>query len=74
MQAQRFVTRIVDCNLSLQLPESFNHQRVEVIVLELDDGEPTPTRREPHPDIAGRVQIIGGIVSSVPEEAWDLPR
>jgi len=74
MQAQRFVADVVNRNLTIRLPESFVHHRVEVIVLELDEPEPTQVRRQPHPDIAGRLQVSGDIYDSVPEEAWDLPR
>ena len=50
----------------------FNNRRVEIIVLTAD--EPVAVRRRPHPHIAGRVQINGDILGSVPEIDWDLPR
>ncbi len=28
----------------------------------------------PHPDIAGKVEIHGDILNSVPETDWDLPK
>ncbi len=74
MQVQRIVSRVDDGTLSIQLPESFNHHRVEVIVLTLDEEEPAPVQRQPHPDIVGRVQIHGDILDSAPEQDWDLPR
>ncbi len=74
MQVQRLLSRVDDGTLSIRLPPSFNHHRVEVIVLTLDEDEPAPAQRQPHPDIAGRVQIRGDILASAPEQDWDLPR
>jgi hypothetical protein len=74
MQVQRVMSRVHDGTLSIQLPESFNQHRVEVIVLTLDEDEPMPVQRQPHPDIAGRVRIHGDILNSAAEQDWDLPR
>lgn len=74
MQVQPVLGRVDDGTLSIQLPESFNHRRVEVIVLTLDEDEPGLVQRHPHPDIAGRMQIRGDILGSAPEQDWDLPR
>lgn len=74
MQVQRVLSHVDEGPLSIQLPESFNHHRVEIIVLTLDEDEPTRGQRQPHPDIAGRVQIHGDILTSVTEQDWDLPR
>lgn len=74
MQVQRVLSRVDDGTLSIQLPESFNHHRVEVIVLTMDEDEPLPAQRQPHPDIVGRVHIRGDILASTPEQDWDLPR
>ncbi len=73
MLAQRFVTQVTDQHLTLKLPAHFNNHRVEVIVLELEAGTPAPGGRQPHPDIAGKLEIAGDIFSSVPESDWDLP-
>lgn len=74
MQAQRFITEVTNHSISVKLPEGFKHHRVEVIVLGLDEQDGAPLARQPHPEIAGRVKILGDIVSSVPEQDWDLPR
>jgi hypothetical protein len=74
MQVQRVLSRVDDGIVSIQLPASFNHHRVEVIVLTLDEDEPLSAQRQPHPDIAGRVQIHGDILGSCPEQDWNLPR
>jgi hypothetical protein len=47
------------------------NSRIEAIFLVMDD-QPKAIR-EPHPDIAGKVHILGDIFSSVPEVDWNLP-
>lgn len=73
MQVQRIFSRVDDGTLSIPLPASFNHHRVEVIVLTLDEDEPTPARCQPHPDIAGKVRINGDILSLEPQESDAAP-
>lgn len=72
MQVERFFEQVKDRRVLIELPDTFNGRRVEIIVLTLD--EPTPPHRRPHPDIAGQVKIHGDIISSVPETDWDLPQ
>ncbi|EIC22699.1 hypothetical protein [Thiorhodovibrio frisius] len=74
MQAQRVLGRVDHGTLLIQLPESFNHRRVEVIVLALDEENAVPETRQPHPDLAGSVRIHGDIFASAPEQDWDLPQ
>jgi hypothetical protein len=52
------------------LPQLPPHWRVEAIFLVLDDASDKPRRRQPHPDIAGKVQILGDVLSSAPAEDW----
>ncbi|MEF8767046.1 hypothetical protein [Candidatus Accumulibacter contiguus] len=56
----------------IELPDACNNRRVEIIVLAAD--EPVTVGRRLHPHIAGRVQINGDILGSLPESDWDLPR
>jgi len=30
-------------------------------------------RRKPHPDLAGKMQILGNIIDTIPESEWNLP-
>jgi hypothetical protein len=76
MQVQRLYEQVRNRRVSIELPEDFNDRRVEIIVLTLDEPveeSPRPHRR-PHPDIAGRVKILGDIFDSAPESDWDSPR
>ncbi|AGX86946.1 hypothetical protein [Candidatus Symbiobacter mobilis] len=74
MQVQRVLSRVDNGPLVIPLPESFHHHRVEVIVLTLEENEPEPIQRQPHPDIAGQVKIHSDILTSAPEQDWDLSR
>jgi hypothetical protein len=68
MEVERRVKQLVGRQLVLELPESFENHRVEVIVLMLDDE--TRGTRQPHPSIAGKMKIHGDIFDSVPEDDW----
>ena len=72
MQVERLFEQVKDRRVLIELPDTFNDRRVEIIVLTMD--EPGPVHRRPHPDIAGQVKIHGDIFSSVPETDWDLPQ
>lgn len=73
MLAQRFVTKVKNHTLSLELPEAFHEQRVEVIVLSLEEDRPAMVRRHPHEDIAGKLKIHGDVFSSAGADDWNLP-
>ncbi len=73
MQVERVFEQVKDRRVLIELPDSFNNHRVEIIILTTDDA-PLARRRRPHPDIAGRLKIHGDILSTVPETDWDLPR
>lgn len=68
MEVERRIEQLVGRQLVLELPESFENHRVEIIVLTLD-SESSADRR-PHPSIAGKVKIHGEIFDSLPEEDW----
>jgi hypothetical protein len=72
MQVERLFEQVKDRQVLIELPDSCNNHRVEIIILTVDD--PTPVHRRPHPDIAGQIKIHGDILNSVPETDWDLPR
>ena len=72
MQVERLFEQVKDRRVLIELPDSFNNHRVEIIILTVDD--PVSVHRRPHPDIAGQIKIHGDILNSVPETDWDLPR
>jgi hypothetical protein len=72
MQVKRLFEQVKDRRVLIELPDSFNNHRVEIIILTTED-EP-PVHRRPHPDIAGQIKIHGDILGSVRGSDWDLPR
>ncbi|MFM8331695.1 MAG: hypothetical protein ACKN9T_08405 [Candidatus Methylumidiphilus sp.] len=70
MLVQRCFEEVKNRQIAIELPESFVNHKVEIIVLTIDDD--APSRRCPHPDIAGKMQILGDILESVPESDWDM--
>jgi hypothetical protein len=78
MQVERQFIEVKQRKVVIELPESFINHRVEVIALTVDEDEVgatdqvPPKRRRPHPDVAGKGQILGDLVSPVVDDAdWD---
>lgn len=72
MQVKRQFVEVTSRHVTIELPASFVNYKVEIIALTVD--EETSRHRRPHPDIAGKVQILGDILTSIPESDWTLPR
>lgn len=72
MQIQRTIQILDTPRLVIDLPTSFVNQRIEVLVITLDESDSAPSqkRRTPPPKLAGRVQELGDVMSSVPPEDW----
>lgn len=72
MQVQRQFLEVTQRRIVIDLPESFVNHRVELIALTLDEELPTPSKRRPHPDIAGKGKTLGDLVSPGVDEAdWE---
>lgn len=72
MQIQRTIQVLDTPRLVIDLPTSFVNQRIEVLVITLDENESASTRkrRVPPPTLAGRVKELGDVMSSAPPEDW----
>lgn len=70
MLAQRVIMKTDQTGKLSELPQLPPNRQVEVILLLLDDATEKPQHRRPHPDIAGKAQILGEVFSSVPETDW----
>lgn len=72
MQIQRTIQTLDTPKLVIDLPESFVHHRIEVLVITLDEAETKPPRkrRTPPPQFAGHIKELGNVLSSVPAEDW----
>lgn len=74
MQVKRSIETVNSSQLLVDLPESFLNQRVEILVITLDEPEITSQlkRRVPPPQFAGKVKELGDIISSVPLSDWGI--
>lgn len=77
MYAERIILETDTAGNVKSVPKLPPNRQVEAIFLVLEEGETRatpPQRRRPHPDIAGRLTILGDVMSSLPVVDWDLPR
>ncbi len=72
MQIQRIIQTIETPNLLIQVPASFVHRQVEILVITLDEAETkvNQKRRVPPPQFAKRVEDMGDVMTSIPIEDW----
>lgn len=73
MYAERIILETDSLGHLKHQPRLPPNKAIEAIFLVLDDSESHVARR-PHPDIVGKVRILGDTLDSVPETDWDLPR
>jgi hypothetical protein len=75
MYAERLILETDQSGTLKHVPKFPPNKQVEIILLVLDDvrgGQ--KLRRSPHPDIAGKICILGDIISSASETDWNLPK
>jgi hypothetical protein len=72
MQIQRTIQTLDTPHLVIDLPASFAHRRVEILVMTIDDAEPITAkrRRTPPAQFAGQVKELGDVMSSVSVADW----
>ncbi|MDD2659260.1 MAG: hypothetical protein PHY54_06190 [Methylococcales bacterium] len=72
MQIQRTIQTVDTSHLVIEVPASFVHRQVEILVITLDETESQPTRkrRVPPAQFAGRVKELGDVMSSVSANDW----
>jgi len=73
MYAERIILETDSFGHLKQQPRLPPNKAVEAIFLVLEDSGDQVARR-PHPDIVGKVRILGDLLDSLPETDWDLPR
>ncbi len=71
MYAERMIVETDRAGNLKQIPKLPANCRMEAIFLVMD--EQPKAIRQPHPEIAGKVRILGDIFSSIPEVDWNLP-
>jgi hypothetical protein len=74
MQVQRSIQTPTSSRLVIDLPDSFVNQRVEVLVVTLDEPEVVSPhkRRVPPPQFANKVKELGDVISSAPLSDWGI--
>ncbi|NOT85197.1 MAG: hypothetical protein HOP02_10580 [Methylococcaceae bacterium] len=72
MQIQRTIQTVNTPQLLVEVPDSFVHRQVEILIITLDDATPqlNNKRRSPPSQLAGRVKELGDVMASVPVEDW----
>lgn len=69
MVAERLIVETDTAGNLIRLPKLPSNKRMEAIFIVLDEIATTARpRRYPHPDIAGKVQIFGDIIDSLPAQ------
>jgi len=76
MHTERIILETDPQGNIINAPKLPPNRQVEAIFLVLDESKaaaaPRP-RRRPHQDIAGRLRILGDVMSSAPDKDWNLP-
>jgi len=73
MYAERLILETDRSGNLKNRPKLPANKQFEVIFLVLKDVSKR-VKRTPHPDIAGKVKIMGDIFNSVPSSDWDFSR
>jgi hypothetical protein len=73
MQIQRTIQTLDTPHVVIDLPTSFAHQRVEILVMTLDEAElkPAKKRRSPPAQFAGHVKELGDVMSTISTVDWE---
>jgi hypothetical protein len=75
MDAERLILETDASGNLKQIPKLPPNKQLEAIFLVIENpAEDRAKRRTPHPDIAGKIKILGNILDTVPETDWNLPQ
>jgi len=73
MYAKRLILETDVTGKLKRMPPLPANKQVEAIFLVIDDIEQKNGPRHPHREIAGKINITGNIINTVPEKDWNLP-
>ncbi len=76
MYAERIILETDTAGNIKSVPKLPPNRQVEAIFLVLEERDiplAPGQRRRPHPDIAGRLKMLGDVMSSAPAADWNLP-
>jgi hypothetical protein len=75
MDAEKLILETDASGNLRHVPKLPPNKQLEVIFLVVGNAaESDVKRRTPHPDIAGKVTILGNIMDTIPEADWNLPQ
>ena len=51
------------------------NKQFEIIILDLNETKEIREKkiRKPHPDLKGKVKILGNVINNTSQDMWDLP-
>jgi hypothetical protein len=75
MDAEKLILETDASGNLRHIPKLPPNKQLEAIFLVVGNAaESDVKRRTPHPDIAGKVTILGNIIDTIPEADWNLPQ
>lgn len=74
MYAERLILETDVAGKLKQIPVLPANKQLEAIFLVIAESVQSKSRRQPHPDIAGKTKIMGNIFDSTPSTDWELPK
>ena len=75
MDAEKLILETDASGNLRRVPKLPPNKQLEAIFLVVGNApELEVKRRTPHPDIAGKVKILGNIIDTIPEADWNLPQ
>jgi len=72
MYAERLILETDRSGFLKNGPKLPANKQFEVIFLMLEEAMSKRVKRTPHPDIAGKVKIMGDIFDTIPSSDWDF--
>ncbi len=73
MQAQHIILETDELGNIKNPPKLPANKKIESIFLVVEDIDKVDSSvKQPHPELAGQVQILGNVFDSVPEQDWEI--
>ncbi|EIM63591.1 MULTISPECIES: hypothetical protein [Desulfobacter] len=75
MFAKKIITETDHTGKVKNMPLLPPNKQFEIIILDLNETKAIrgKNKREPHPDLKGKVKILGDVINTTSQDMWDLP-
>jgi hypothetical protein len=73
MYAEKLIVTTDNFGNLQAMPKLPANKQFEAIFLIIDNENSPLQKRQPHPDIVGKLKINGDIINTVEQNEWDLP-